>query len=340
MPDSLPIKLRLGTRGSLLARMQSQQVADQLQRIHPQVAVELVILRTTGDVIQDRPLAELGGKGLFVKELEQALLAGQIDFAVHSYKDVPVTMPVLDQSALVIAAAPVRGSPQDIAVVRDAATFAWPARARVGTGSLRRRCQILQAHPDAIVLPLRGNIDTRLRKLREGEFDAVILAAAGLERAGLYDPARMIGTEFLPAAGQGALALQCRRGDQQTRQLLAGMNDPTTALCVDAERAVVARLRGDCHSPIAAWATVGPRVLGNSSRNPGHPSEVGRLRLEALVGAAGGHLPIVRADRNLQDAADVAAEMRKLVEQVCDDLQRQGAMELLHGKASKIADQG
>src|SRR5687768_14549647 len=173
MADTFPV-LRLGTRGSLLARTQSQLVADDLMLRHPGLRVELVIVRTSGDRITDRPLHEFGGKGLFTKELEQALLAGEVDFAVHSFKDVPVTMPLVDTSGLTIAAVPAREDPRDVLVSRKAKRLAdLPPGARVGTGSLRRACQIVHARPDVVIEPVRGNIDTRLRKLTEGHYDAI-----------------------------------------------------------------------------------------------------------------------------------------------------------------------
>src|SRR5207247_5684999 len=170
MSASPPV-LRLGTRGSLLARTQSRIVADDLERLHSGLRVELITVRTTGDRITDRPLYDFGGKGLFTKELEQALLAGEIDFAVHSFKDVPVTMPLVDPSALTVAAVPKREDPRDVSVMRDPSKGALPHRAKVGTSSLRRRCQLLEVGNDIEILPLRGNIDTRLLKVRDGEYD-------------------------------------------------------------------------------------------------------------------------------------------------------------------------
>src|SRR5690348_12396223 len=219
-----PSLLRLGTRGSLLARSQSGLIAAELEKRHPGLRVELIILKTTGDVITEKPLHEFGGKGLFTKELEQALLAGQIDLAVHSFKDVPVTMPLVEQEDLVIAAVPAREDPRDVLVSLDARSIDQLKKsARVGTGSLRRRCQLLDRRADLEIVPIRGNIDTRIRKLREGQFDAVILAAAGLSRGGLFDPAIMTAIEIedcVPAAGQGALAIQCRASDERTRGLI------------------------------------------------------------------------------------------------------------------------
>jgi hydroxymethylbilane synthase len=276
--------LRLGARGSLLSRMQSQLVADALERRHPGLHVELCIYKTTGDVMADRPLHEAGGKGLFTKELELALLNDEVDFAVHSFKDVPVTMPLVKPADLVIAAVPPREDWRDVLVCARWRTIAdLPQHARVGTGSLRRRCQVLAARPDLQVESIRGNVDTRLRKCREGEFDAVILAMAGLRRAALFDDADMTPIDtsvLLPAAAQGALAIQCRRDDSRTRPLLAVLNDPTTFACVALERKLVMKLVGDCHSPIAALA----QIQGDT------------IEFRAVVGARDGNPPVVHAE--------------------------------------------
>lgn len=308
--------LRLGTRGSQLARAQSGMIAVALRRHHPGLTVELTIRQTSGDRIADRPLYEFGGKGLFTKELEQALLAGEIDLAVHSLKDVPVTMPLVAQENLVIQAIPPREDPRDALVSsRFKRLMDLPAQARVGTGSLRRQCQLLALRPDLRIEPVRGNLDTRLRKLRNGEFDAIILAMAGLHRAGLYTPEAMTpldASEILPAAGQGALALQCRRDDARTQELLSILHDPITALCVHAERAVVAGLQGDCHSPIAALATV----------------QGDQLNLSAAAGSHGGVLPVITAK-----AAAPVNQSDSLVARVLDELVSKGARELLARKS-------
>jgi hydroxymethylbilane synthase len=250
--------LRLGTRGSTLARAQSAIVAAEIRRLFPQIQIETSIIKTTGDQITDRPLYESGGKGLFVKELELALLDNSIDFAVHSCKDLPVTMPLVDQSDLLIAAIPPREDPRDVLISPHAKRIGelQPA-ASVATGSLRRKCQLLSIRPDIQIRPIRGNIDTRIRKLKTGEYHALILATAGIIRAGLWDEAIMtpIGLdELLPAPGQGALALQCRASDEQTRSVLGAMDDAPSRRTVEAERAIVAGLHCDCHSPIAVYA--------------------------------------------------------------------------------------
>lgn len=286
-----PVVLRLGTRGSLLARTQSQQVADAVMAASSDVKVELVILKTTGDQVQDRPLADLGGKGLFTKELEQALLDGRVDFAVHSYKDVPVTMPLVDVSDLVIAAVPKREDAGDLLLVQEQASQRvksvsvndLPPSATVGTGSLRRQCQLLAVRPDLNVVGVRGNIDTRLKKLAAGEFDAIVLATAGLKRAGFFDTSTMKSLDFaemIPSPGQGALAIQTRRDDVSTVRYVMPLHDESTARCVDLERRIVLGLNGDCHSPIAAFAE----------------ESDGGVRLLAAFGQPGGGLPVKRID--------------------------------------------
>ncbi len=295
-------ELRIGTRGSLLARTQTAQVADALKEKWPDLPIQTITITSSGDRIQDRPLHEFGGKGLFTKELEQALLDGRIDLAVHSLKDLPVTMPLVDVAGLVFIS-PVREDPRDLLVSRVARRIEdLPSGAKVGTGSLRRRCQILSARPDLRVEGVRGNIDTRLRKAREGEFDAVILAMAGIKRAGLLDEAEMspipIDT-MIPAAGQAALALQYRKDDTQTALIAAALSDEKTMLCVSAERDVVRGLDGDCHSPIAAYAT----ILD------------GQMRILAALGGPEGNPPVKRAQ-----AIGPVADKSRLVDQVVKSL--------------------
>jgi len=315
MLQSPPRILRLGTRGSLLARSQSGLVARSLEERHPGLKVELVFFRTSGDQIADKPLHEFGGKGLFTKELEQALLAGTIDFAVHSFKDVPVTMPLVDQTDLIIAAIPEREDPGDVLVSRGGMKLADLGHsARVGTGSLRRRSQLLSLRPDLNIELIRGNIDTRLRKCLSGEYDAIVLAMAGLKRAGLFDSKTMAvfdPAELLPAPGQGALALQCRRDDEQTRHYLGALNDPVSADCVAAERELVRLLEGDCHSPIAALATrVGDGLI-----------------LRAIVGTRDGNPPVIRASES-----GAVNDPLALAQLVFSRLCQQNVRNLLHGK--------
>jgi hydroxymethylbilane synthase len=252
---------------------------------------------------------------LFTKELEEALLNETVDFAVHSFKDVPVTMPLVDQSDLVIAAVPQREDVRDVLASTSARTIHdLREGAKVGTGSLRRRCQLLARRHDLDVRPIRGNIDTRIRKLREGHFDAVVLAMAGLKRGGIFDPTEMNAisiNEILPAAAQGALAIQCRREDEQTRQLLSVLNDPSTFECVAIERAIVQALDGDCHSPIAALAT----------------TDGSMIHIRAAVGAKDGDLPVIRADAQAK-----LADRKRAMDDVIRLLDHQGAMRLLHGQ--------
>jgi hydroxymethylbilane synthase len=299
MAESNSFHLRLGTRGSLLARTQSGIVARQLESAHPGLRVELITFKTSGDQITEKPLHEFGGKGLFTKELEQALLDEKIDFAVHSFKDMPTTMPLVEQDQLIVAAVPVREDCRDAVVANGAIGIsAITAGATVGTGSLRRKCQLLHRRPDLKIEPIRGNIDTRLRKQREGQFDAIVLAMAGIRRVGLFDPKTMTPIDpdhLLPAPGQGALALQCRRSDSRTRAILAALMDEATSVCVTAERELVRLLNGDCLSPIAALAEIVD----------------GRLRLRSAVGARGGNLPVIHAESEsaVKDSLDAAQKV-------------------------------
>jgi hydroxymethylbilane synthase len=296
----------------MLARMQSQMVADQLEKLHSDLSVQLVIVSTTGDRIQNKPLADAGGKGLFTKELEQALLRNEVDFAVHSFKDVPVTMPLVDTSDLVLAAVPEREDPRDVLISLKATRIIdLPTGATVGTSSFRRRAQVLAARPDLQMEDFRGNIDTRIRKLVEGQVDATVLAMAGLKRSGLFDQTKMRSIEInqmIPASAQGALAIQCRRDDKSTLARLEMLNDSDTARCVSLERGLVMKLNGDCHSPIGALAEI----------------ENGRVRLKAMVAARDGFPPVVRAE----EIASID-ECSELVEKVYQTLVKGGALRLL-----------
>lgn len=247
--------LRIATRNSPLARWQAEHVAHRLQQAQPGLRVELVGMLTQGDKILDSPLAKVGGKGLFVKELELGLLEGRADLAVHSMKDVPVEFP----AGLGLAAILTRDDPRDAFVSRHFAhPDALPVQARVGTSSLRRQCQLAARYPQWQILSLRGNVNRRLAKLDSGEFDAIILAAAGLNRLGLQERITLaLEPEFsLPAIGQGAIGVECRLDDARTLDLLAALNDPATQTCVIAERAFNARLQGGCQAPIAAHAVL------------------------------------------------------------------------------------
>lgn len=244
---------KLGTRGSLLARTQSQLVADSLRPFLGGRQVVLEIITTAGDRQAQGTLVEAGGKGLFIKEIEDALLAGRIDFAVHSAKDMPVESP----ADLTIAATPVREAPNDVWIGHRGQTIAeLPHGAIVGTTSLRRQAQLLALRPDLKTTVFRGNIDTRLRKVAEGQVAGTFLAAAGLHRTGLLPPQAVIlpTDQFIPAAGQGILALQCRAFDLEMCALLAHLNDPHARLALAFERHVVAALAGSCLAPIGVCA--------------------------------------------------------------------------------------
>ncbi len=256
-PENPEKPLRVGTRGSKLALVQAEEVGRRLADAHPALAapgaIETVVIKTTGDQILDRPLAEVGGKGLFTKEIEEALLAGRIDIAVHSMKDMETWLP----DGLVIGALLPREDPRDVLLSPKAERLAdLPSGAVVGTASLRRQAQILHLRPDLRVVPFRGNVQTRMRKLDEGEVDATVLALAGLRRLGLdgYERAAIDTGEMLPAVAQGAIGIECRAGDEATQALIDALNDAETASCVRAERAMLAVLDGSCRTPIAGLA--------------------------------------------------------------------------------------
>ena len=245
--------IRIATRKSPLALWQAEFVKAELLRHHPDLTVELITFTTRGDKILDTPLAKIGGKGLFVKELENALLAGEADLAVHSMKDVPMAFP----EGLGLATICEREDPRDAFVsTRYAAIEDLPQGARVGTSSLRRQCQLRALRPDLVLLNLRGNVNTRLAKLDAGDYDAIILAAAGLIRLGFEARIRssLPTTSSLPAGGQGAVGIEIRSDDQRLRELLAPLHHQPTALCVRAERALNAHLNGGCQVPIACFA--------------------------------------------------------------------------------------
>ncbi len=249
--------IRIGTRGSPLALVQARMVRDALAAAHADLRgaddIQIVPIKTTGDAVQDRKLMEIGGKGLFTKEIEEALLDGRIDCAVHSMKDMPTWLP----DGLVIGAMLVREDARDALFARTGKRIAeLPRGATVGTASLRRQAQLLALRPDLLVVALRGNVETRLRKLAAGEADATLLAVAGLKRLGLLDKAAAIidSDEILPAVGQGAIGVEIRADDARLRALLAPLDHGATTLCVTAERACLAELDGSCHTPIAAYA--------------------------------------------------------------------------------------
>lgn len=241
----------IGTRGSQLALWQANWVRGALSERFPDLRVELLVVKTKGDKILDVALAKVGGKGLFVKEIEEALISGRIDLAVHSMKDMPAAIP----EELCIGAVPKRENPLDVLITRNGGGLsALPEGARVGTSSLRRTAQLRGRRPDLEIRTLRGNLDTRLRKLAEGDLDAIVLAAAGMLRMGLAGQVSeyLCADVMLPAVGQGALCIEMRRGDPRVARLAAALDDPATRTVVAGERAFLKRLEGGCQVPIAA----------------------------------------------------------------------------------------
>ncbi len=255
--QSSDVILRVGTRGSPLALAQTSEVCHRLAAMHgfPPERIKLDVIRTTGDIIRDRPLAQAGGKGLFTKEIEEALLAGRIDVAVHSAKDMPTLLP----PGLAIAAVPPREDARDVFISRKAGSLRdLPRGASVGTASLRRQALVMRSRPDLAVVCLRGNVETRLRKLDAGAADATLLALAGLKRLGLAEKATAVLAidEFLPAVGQGIIAIEARGDDARVLAFLAALNDTASASALAAERAYLAVLDGSCRTPIAGHATI------------------------------------------------------------------------------------
>lgn len=257
------LRIRIGTRKSALALAQAEEVRALLRGAWPQLeepgAIEVVHIVTSGDRYADRPLADVGGKGLFTKEIEEALLRGDIDIGVHSAKDMQALLP----HGLIIGAVPHRADPRDALIARIPATVAGlPHGVRVGTSSPRRAAQMRIARPDCKILPLRGNVETRIRKLEQGEADATLLAVAGLKRLGLASAGLPLDTdEMLPAVGQGALGIECREGDDNTLALLDAVNHPPSATEVACERALLSALGGSCRTAIAGLATASNEKL-------------------------------------------------------------------------------
>ncbi len=298
--------IRIATRQSPLALWQAEHVAYRLQQAFPGLKTELVKMVTRGDKILDAPLAKIGGKGLFVKELEQGMLEGTADIAVHSMKDVPVEFPEGLHLAVILD----REDPTDAFVSNNYRNLAeLPANARIGTSSLRRQCQIKEKFPHADILSLRGNVNTRLAKLDAGEYDAIILASAGLKRLGMGDriTTQLSPDESLPAMGQGAIGIECRTDDADIHTYLAVLHDADTSIRVTAERAMNARLNGGCQVPIAGFA----EILGN------------QIFMRALVGSPDGSI-IYRAE-----ATSPIDQAEQLGMRIADDLLAQGAENIL-----------
>jgi hydroxymethylbilane synthase len=312
--------LRLGTRGSALARWQAEWVAGELRRLGH--AVDLVEIATHGDVDRARPIEELGTRGVFTKAIQQALVDGKVDLAVHSLKDLP-TEPV---PGLILAAVPKRESPADVLVFPKGTAAAGrlsiaqlPPNAHVGTGSLRRQAQLRHLRPDLRVSEVRGNVDTRLRKVDDGEFDAIVLAEAGLRRLGLEGRIRNIlpFDVMLPAVGQGALGIECRADDDHTLSAIRPLNDAVTYAAVIAERALLDRLRGGCMAPIGALAVV----------------EHGELRLQAVVLSSDG------AQRIVARGASQPADAEGLGSRVAEELTKLGAAKLIGGSRGQVSNE-
>jgi len=302
----MPEILTIATRKSALALWQAEHVADLLRQHHPGLQVELLPLVTEGDRILDRPLASIGGKGLFLKELERALLAGQADLAVHSMKDVPVEMTGGLRVDIVLQ----RANPFDALLSREGQRLhELPAGARIGSSSLRRQCQLLAARPDLRVLDLRGNVNTRIRKLQEGEYEAIILACAGLERLGMEALiTEVLGPpDWLPAPTQGTIGIQYGSEDTRTRTLLLPLNDVETSLRTQAERRVAQLLQGSCQVPLAVYAELYGELL----------------QLQALVGEADGS-KILRSQQQ-----GPVTELKRLAEALASDLLQQGADQII-----------
>lgn len=279
--------LRIGTRGSKLALWQAEWIKARLTAAHPGLRVELVAIKTSGDMILEVPLAKIGGKGLFVKEIENALLEGRIDLAVHSMKDVPIVIP----SGLSIQCVTKREDPFDVLISRTGCGLSsLPSRARIGTSSLRRQAQLLHFRPDFVIIPIRGNLDTRLRKLEERHLDAVILASAGLKRMGLNDRVteRIPAEICLPAIGQGVLAIETSLERRDVNETVAFLNDPEASLMMRAERAFLGRLEGGCQVPIAAYA----QLIG------------GGLEIEGMVASVDGKRMVRRRTKGKRGEAE------------------------------------
>ncbi len=289
-----------------MALYQATWVKERLEENHPDLQVSLVKIKTTGDKIQDAPLAKIGGKGLFVKEIEEALLAGQIDLAVHSIKDLPTELP----EGLHLAAITQREDPRDAFISKEGVPLKdLPSGAKVGTSSLRRQAQLLHFRPDLRLIPLRGNLDTRLRKLKTADLDGLVVASAGLKRLGLLESVtEILSTDVsLPAIGQGALGIETRRGDLKVEDRIGFLNDREAFLSVTAERALLRRLEGGCQVPIAAYG----RIAGAD------------LLLEGLVGTVDGRRLLRHHLKGPPDQAEA------LGIQLAEMLLNQGAGEIL-----------
>jgi hydroxymethylbilane synthase len=305
-------RIRIGTRGSTLALRQTVWVRERIAERYPGIKIEVAKIKTTGDKITDVPLASVGGKGLFVKEIEEALLSKEIDLAVHSVKDVPTELP----SGLHLGAITEREDPRDVLVSRDGLRLkALPAGARIGTSSLRRGAQLLGINPQWKIITLRGNLDTRIRKLKTEDLDAVIVAAAGVRRMGLEDRVteHLSPEVMLPAVGQGALGIECLQ-EGAVNELIAFLNHPESAMAVEGERAFLRRLEGGCQVPIAAYGEM----------------RDGELLLRGMVAHLDGSR-FFRAEAQGNDPLAVG-------ERLADDLLAQGADKVLQEIYSHLSE--
>lgn len=327
-------KVIIGTRGSKLALWQAEWIRSELQRLNPGLIVELNKIKTTGDKILDVPLAQVGGKGLFVKEIEEALLRKEADIAVHSMKDVPTDFP----EGLHLAVICKREDPRDAFITsmeqraksKGQGFKSLPKGATIGTSSLRRSCQLLSIRPDLKIMQLRGNLDTRLRKLDEGQFDAIILAVAGVKRLGWEGRiTEMLEPKIsLPAIGQGAVGIECRKNDDFINKLIAPLNHAETSVCVRAERAFLKKLEGGCQVPIAAYAKlVKQGAKSKEQRAKDKDNSLFTIHyslvMDGLVGSISGDR-IIKA--HIEGAPKHA---EKLGVKLAEDLLSQGAKEIL-----------
>ncbi len=299
-------ELRIGTRGSQLALYQANWVKEKLVQAHPHLKVTLIKIKTTGDKIQDAPLAKIGGKGLFVKEIEGALMQRGIDLAVHSIKDVPAELP----KGLHLSAITKREDPRDVFISKDGTLLKnLPQGAKIGTSSLRRQAQLLHFRDDFEMIPLRGNLDTRLKKLKTMNLDGIVLAYAGVKRLGLEERiTEIIPTEIsLPAIGQGALGIETRMEDEEVEEKIRFLNDPPSAIAISAERAFLKKLGGGCQVPIAAFG----KIVGST------------LQIDGMVGTIDGKKLIRhRVEGPIEEAESLGIELAKV-------LLNKGAKEIL-----------
>jgi hydroxymethylbilane synthase len=300
-------ELRIGTRGSQLALYQANWVKERLMEAHPNLKVTLFKIKTTGDKIQDAPLVKIGGKGLFVKEIEEALIQKRIDLAVHSIKDVPTEFP----KGLHLSVITKREDPRDVFISREGRTLKeLPQRAKIGTSSLRRQAQLLHFRNDFELIPLRGNLDTRLRKLKTMNLDGIVLALAGIKRLGFEkNITEIIPTEIsLPAIGQGALGIETRMDDKEVEDLIRFLNDQDSSIAVSAERAFLKKLEGGCQVPIAAYASIVGSIL----------------RIDGLVGTIDGKKLVTH---HIEGSVE---EAEALGTQLAEVLLNKGAREILN----------